>query len=91
MAKMAEDASKEDFRDRSRREYEERRAEGRLGASIFFLYVSDLLTRSFKGPVQRTCATLDEKAGIFVRRPISAMIAVGLTLFLLFSSSMYCG
>ncbi|KAF5393758.1 hypothetical protein D9757_000188 [Collybiopsis confluens] len=46
MAKMADDSAKEDFRDRSKREYEERRAEGRLG------------------PVQRTCATLDEKAGI---------------------------
>lgn len=33
MAKMAEAASKEDFRDRSRREYDERRAEGRLGMS----------------------------------------------------------
>ncbi|KAE9410269.1 RNA-binding domain-containing protein [Gymnopus androsaceus JB14] len=31
MAKMAEDSTKEDFRDRARREYEERRAEGRLG------------------------------------------------------------
>ncbi|KIK65449.1 hypothetical protein GYMLUDRAFT_70560 [Collybiopsis luxurians FD-317 M1] len=31
MAKMAEESAKEDFRDRSRREYEERRAEGRLG------------------------------------------------------------
>lgn len=30
MAKMAEDASKENFRDFTRREYEERRAEGRL-------------------------------------------------------------
>ncbi|KAF9221865.1 hypothetical protein BS17DRAFT_219057 [Gyrodon lividus] len=30
MAKMAEDASKESFRDRSRREYEEKRAEARL-------------------------------------------------------------
>ncbi|KAH7920272.1 hypothetical protein BV22DRAFT_1040030 [Leucogyrophana mollusca] len=47
MAKMAEDAaSHETFRDRARREYEERRAEGRLG------------------PAQRTCQTLDEKAGI---------------------------
>ncbi|THV03276.1 hypothetical protein K435DRAFT_817274 [Dendrothele bispora CBS 962.96] len=31
MAKMAEETSKEDFRDRTRREYQERRAEGRLG------------------------------------------------------------
>ncbi|KAF9246949.1 hypothetical protein BU15DRAFT_38624 [Melanogaster broomeanus] len=46
MAKMAEDASKENFRDRSRREYEEKRAEARLA------------------PAQRTCLTLDEKAGI---------------------------
>ena len=37
--------NKESFRDRSRREYEERRAEARLG------------------PAQRTCATLDERAG----------------------------
>lgn len=34
MAKMAEDSTKEDFRDRARREYEERRAEGRLGAFL---------------------------------------------------------
>ncbi|GBE79298.1 hypothetical protein SCP_0204960 [Sparassis crispa] len=45
MAKMAEDSSNDDFRDRARQEYEERRAQGRLG------------------PAQRTCATLDEKAG----------------------------
>ncbi|KAF5370123.1 hypothetical protein D9758_001224 [Tetrapyrgos nigripes] len=31
MAKMAEQAASEDFRDRTRREYQERRAEGRLG------------------------------------------------------------
>ncbi|KAJ3761652.1 hypothetical protein EV360DRAFT_92898 [Lentinula raphanica] len=31
MAKMAEESAKEDFRDRARREYEERRAENRLG------------------------------------------------------------
>ena len=48
MAKMAEDASKENFRDFARREYEERRAEARLA------------------PAQRTCTTLDEKAGITV-------------------------
>ncbi|KAF8450821.1 hypothetical protein L210DRAFT_963383 [Boletus edulis BED1] len=46
MAKMAEDAGKENFRDLARREYEERRAEARLA------------------PAQRTCMTLDEKAGI---------------------------
>ena len=51
MAKMAEDASKESFRDFARREYEERRAEGRLA------------------PAQRTCTTLDEKAGITVSDP----------------------
>lgn len=45
MAKMAEDHKQEDFRDRARQEYEERRAEGRLA------------------PAQRTCVTLDEKAG----------------------------
>ncbi|KAJ8086425.1 hypothetical protein PM082_005248 [Marasmius tenuissimus] len=47
MAKMAEDSAKaqDDFRQRTRIEYEERRAEGRLG------------------PAQRTCVTLDEKAG----------------------------
>jgi hypothetical protein len=33
MAKMAEDASHESFRDRARREYEERRAEGRIAAA----------------------------------------------------------
>jgi hypothetical protein len=31
MAKMAEDATHETFRDRARQEYDERRAEGRLG------------------------------------------------------------
>ncbi|KAJ7499090.1 hypothetical protein FB451DRAFT_1347460 [Mycena latifolia] len=45
MAKMAEDTSHRDFRDRAKHEYEERRAEGRLA------------------PAQRTCASLDEKAG----------------------------
>ncbi|ESK97418.1 g-patch domain [Moniliophthora roreri MCA 2997] len=45
MAKMEEESAKDDFRNRTRREYEERRAEGRLG------------------PAQRTCVTLDEKAG----------------------------
>ena len=45
MAKMAEHHKQEDFRDRARQEYEERRAEGRLA------------------PAQRTCVTLDEKAG----------------------------
>lgn len=50
MARMEEDRSKQDsFRDRTRQEYEERRAHGRLA------------------PAQRTCATLDEKAGIKVR------------------------
>lgn len=33
MAKMAEEASHESFRDRARREYEERRAEGRTAAA----------------------------------------------------------
>ena len=33
MAKMAEASSQQDFRDRARQEYEERRAEGRLGNS----------------------------------------------------------
>ncbi|KNZ73869.1 Coiled-coil domain-containing protein 75 [Termitomyces sp. J132] len=48
MAKMAEEAeviSHRNFRNRARREYEEKRAEGRLV------------------PAQRTCVTLDEKAG----------------------------
>ncbi|KAI0092784.1 hypothetical protein BDY19DRAFT_926274, partial [Irpex rosettiformis] len=45
MAKMEEQRDRTDFRDRARQQYEERRAEGRLG------------------PAQRTCATLDEKAG----------------------------
>ncbi|KAJ6516048.1 hypothetical protein C8R45DRAFT_1049510 [Mycena sanguinolenta] len=45
MAKMADDVSHRDFRDRAKHEYEERRAEGRLA------------------PAQRTCASLDEKAG----------------------------
>jgi hypothetical protein len=45
MAKMAEASSRDTFRDRTRMEYEERRAEGRLLSA------------------QRTCVTLDEKAG----------------------------
>ncbi|KAJ6509984.1 hypothetical protein C8R47DRAFT_1173731 [Mycena vitilis] len=45
MAKMADETSHRDFRDRAKHEYEERRAEGRLA------------------PAQRTCASLDEKAG----------------------------
>ncbi|KAF7355180.1 G-patch domain-containing protein [Mycena sanguinolenta] len=45
MAKMADDVSHRNFRDRAKLEYEERRAEGRLA------------------PAQRTCASLDEKAG----------------------------
>lgn len=45
MAKMAEATSHETYRDRARQEYEERRAEGRLG------------------PLQHTCAALDEKSG----------------------------
>jgi len=46
MAKMAEATDHASFRDRTRQEYEERRAQGRLG------------------PAQRTCANLDEKAGV---------------------------
>ena len=45
VARAAEEADKESFRDRSRREFTQRRAEARLG------------------PAQRTCATLDERAG----------------------------
>jgi len=45
VARAAEEEDKESFRDRSRREFEQRRAEARLG------------------PAQRTCATLDERAG----------------------------
>ncbi|KAJ7699907.1 hypothetical protein B0H17DRAFT_1047619 [Mycena rosella] len=45
MAKMANDTSHRDFRDRAKHEYEERRAESRLA------------------PAQRTCTSLDEKAG----------------------------
>lgn len=60
MAKMEEDsASQTAFRDRTRQEYEERRAQGRLG------------------PAQRTCATLDEKAGVKVI--IKCILNTGLT------------
>jgi len=45
VARAAEEADRTSFRDRSRREFEQRRAEARLG------------------PAQRTCATLDERAG----------------------------
>jgi len=45
VARATEEADKTSFRDRSRREFEQRRAEARLG------------------PAQRTCVTLDERAG----------------------------
>ncbi|KAI0254315.1 hypothetical protein BJV78DRAFT_1274148 [Lactifluus subvellereus] len=45
VARASEEADKESFRDRTRREFEQRRAEARLE------------------PAQRTCATLDERAG----------------------------
>lgn len=68
MAKMAEDATHLNFRDRARQVYEERRAEGRLGAfavlnETFLMY----LTNECLGPAQRTCVTLDEKAQKTVR------------------------
>ncbi|KAG5648662.1 hypothetical protein DXG03_000008 [Asterophora parasitica] len=56
MAKMAEEAeeiSHQDYRNRTRREYEEKRAEGRLADSEIPL----------TGHVHRTCLTLDEQAG----------------------------
>jgi len=46
VARDTEETNKESFRDRSRREYEQRRVEARLG------------------PAQRTCVTLDERAGM---------------------------
>jgi hypothetical protein len=49
VARATEETNKESFRDRTRREYEQRRAEARLG------------------PAQRTCVTLDERAGMEVR------------------------
>ncbi|KAN0127040.1 RNA-binding domain containing protein [Russula decolorans] len=48
VARDTEETNKESFRDRSRREYEQRRVEARLG------------------PAQRTCVTLDERAGMEV-------------------------
>jgi hypothetical protein len=68
MAKMAEDRDHADFRDRARQQYEERRAEGRLG------------------PAQRTCASLDEKAG----REVSNAGYHPLTLFFFFVLSDLC-
>ncbi|KAG6911676.1 hypothetical protein DXG01_007926 [Tephrocybe rancida] len=51
MAKEAEEISHQDYRNRARREYEDKRAEGRLNRG------------HRKGPTQRTCTTLDEQAG----------------------------
>jgi hypothetical protein len=62
MAKMAEETSHRDYRDHARLAYEERRAEGRLGRSAFWNWLL-LINISPSGPAQRTCATLDEKAG----------------------------
>ena len=45
MAKMAEETSHRDYRDRARQEYEERRAEGRLG-----VFRHPLVTRSSLTP-----------------------------------------
>ncbi|KAG6832963.1 hypothetical protein H0H92_004847 [Tricholoma furcatifolium] len=53
MAKEAEEISHQDYRNRARREYEEKRAEGRLGLKLDLAVV----------PAQRTCVTLDEQAG----------------------------
>lgn len=65
MAKIAEESSHRDYRDRARQEYEDRRAEGRLGAFRYPLFLSSLLTpwRPLLGPAQRTCITLDEQTG----------------------------
>ena len=44
MAKLAEESNKRDYRDRNRQEYEERRAEGRLGIyDCDFLLIISLL------------------------------------------------
>jgi hypothetical protein len=63
VAKAAEDADNESFRDRSRREFEQRRAEARLG------------------PAQRTCATLDERAGKEVSKKRAFYICHHLSFF----------
>ncbi|KAJ7781422.1 hypothetical protein B0H16DRAFT_1671686 [Mycena metata] len=64
MAKMADDTDHRDFRDRAKQEYEERRAEGRLGRFSFFVIASlRIMTDICSAPAQRTCASLDEKAG----------------------------
>lgn len=72
MAKMAEDMDHRDFRERARDDYNNRRAEGRLG-----VYPSRFTPSHFKfcirwgnlvflcyfslAPAQLTCATLDEQ------------------------------
>ncbi|RDB22480.1 Uncharacterized protein C6F6.19 [Hypsizygus marmoreus] len=69
MAKVTEEASHRDYRDRARQEYEERRAEGKLGAMTrclprYLIFVGAYPELPFYiGPAQRTCVTLDEQAG----------------------------
>ena len=63
---MAEATTHQDFRDRTRQEYEERRAEGRLGKFETPSLIC-LLKGLNEGPAQLTCRTLDEKEGKEVR------------------------
>lgn len=63
MAKEAEEVSHQDYRNRARREYEEKRAEGRLGTFPPLYSPPATISSSLPGPAQRTCTTLDEQAG----------------------------
>ena len=67
MAKMAEETSHRDYRDRAKQEYEDRRAEARLSAfrySLFTRLVANSMVFPHRlGPAQLTCVTLDEHAG----------------------------
>ena len=65
MAKMAEDMDHRDFRERARDDYNNRRAEGRLGVYIqklFRLHGFNFVNCAL-APAQLTCATLDEQMG----------------------------
>jgi hypothetical protein len=66
MAKMAEETSHGDYRNRARQEYEDRRAEARLGTFRYPLLLqpaTNSMAFPSLGPAQRTCVTLDEQAG----------------------------
>jgi hypothetical protein len=69
MTKMAEDMEHRDFRERARDDYNNRRAEGRLGvlsktfSSPYYTMVTLHYYSNPLAPAQLTCATLDEQMG----------------------------